>query len=321
MTPSLDVCRLFPVAPPFDEGWLAIDGEHRIYYSQRGNPHGIPALVIHGGPGSGGSAQQARFFNPARFRVIQFDQRGSGCSEPAGEIRDNTTELLVQDIDVLRRHLAIDRWLVTGGSWGAALGAVYAARYRADVTGVLLRGLFLAQQQDNQWFFQNAASAFPAAWSTFSDAAPADQRRDLLSWLHALFVKENDTAAQIRVARRWYEWEQTLGGVTAIQPPDADTLNALCRRYRVQSHYLVNQCWLGSDAVVAACAQLGVSDLPVRFVHGALDRVCPIERAMLAHKACVGSLFDVAAGAGHDPFHADMITLMRKHLDWFVQRG
>jgi len=317
MAPNSVSPGLFPAPAPFDEGWLAAGGGHRVYYSQRGNPLGIPALVIHGGPGSGSSAAQARFFDPACYRVVQFDQRGSGLSEPAGETRDNTTEQLLRDVDLLRRHLAINRWLVTGGSWGAALGAVYADRYRANVTGVLLRGIFLAQQQDIRWFFHDAASEFPAAWRTFAASAPADQRQDLLAWLHSVFT-EGDEAAQTHAARSWHAWEQTLAGNTVVQSPDAETLTALCRRYRVQSHYLVNRCWLGNDAVVTACAHLCASDFPIRFVHGELDRVCPIARARLAHIACANSTFEIAAAAGHDPFHPAMVTLTQKNLDWFV---
>lgn len=303
---------LYPVSPPFDEAWLPVSGGHRVHYTQRGSPDGIPAVVIHGGPGSGSSPQQARFFDPARFRIIQFDQRGSGLSNPPGYVMDNSTAHLLEDIDLLRRHLGISRWLVVGGSWGATLGAVYAAGYRSDVTGVVLRGLFLAGADDIRWFFQGAASEFPDAWLNFAGAAPPDRRHDLLAWLHEAFTGDIGDA-QMSAAQRWYDWERTLSTAAPGQVPDAAALRALCLRYRVQSHYLVNQCWLGDAKVIEACASL--SGFPVAFLHGELDRMCPVERARLAQQACVGSTFQLAVGAGHDPFHPAMVTLMRNALD------
>lgn len=303
---------LYSTSTPFDEGWLSVSGGHHIHYTQCGIPDGIPAVVIHGGPGSGSSPQQVGFFNPARYRIIQFDQRGCGLSYPLGETRENSTEQLLEDIDLLRRHLTVSRWLVVGGSWGATLGAVYAARYRSDVTGVVLRGLFLAEADDIRWFFQDAASEFADAWLSFAEGAPPDRRHDLLGWLHDVFTKGTEDS-QVHAAHRWHDWERTLSAVAPGQVPDAATLRALCQRYRVQSHYLVNQCWLGDAKVIEACASLG--GISVAFLHGELDRVCPVERARLAHKACAGSTFQVASGAGHDPFHPAMITLMRNWLD------
>lgn len=321
ISPNIDgtaQLALCPVPTPFDEGWLPVSGGHHIHFTQRGSPGGIPTVVIHGGPGSGSSPQQARFFDPARYRIIQFDQRGSGLSYPVGETRDNSTAYLLEDIDLLRRHLAVGRWLVVGGSWGATLGAVYAARYRSDVTGVVLRGLFLAGADDIRWFFQDAASEFPDAWSSFAEAAPPDRRHDLLAWLHDVFTKGAEDS-QMHAAQRWHEWERALSAGAPDQVPDAATLRALCLRYRVQSHYLVNQCWLGDTEVIEACASL--SGFPVVFLHGELDRVCPVERARLAQKACVGSRFQLAIGAGHDPFHPAMIGLTRNWLDRLSRRG
>lgn len=321
ITPSISSTgqlALCPVSTPFDEGWLPVSGGHHIHYTQRGSPDGIPAVVIHGGPGSGSSPQQARFFDPARYRIIQFDQRGSGLSYPLGEIRDNSTAQLLEDIDLLRRHLAASRWLVVGGSWGATLGAVYAARYRSDITGVVLRGLFLAGSDDIRWFFQDAASEFPDAWLSFAEGAPPDRRHDLLAWLHDVFTKDNESS-QMQAAQRWFDWERTLSAVAPGQVPDAATLRALCLRYRVQSHYLANQCWLGDTRVIEACASL--SGFPVAFLHGERDRVCPVERAHLAQKACAGSTFHLAIGAGHDPFHPAMIDAMRRGLIGFSTRN
>jgi proline iminopeptidase len=303
---------LYPASNPFDEGWLPVTGAHHMHYTQRGNPDGIPVVVIHGGPGSGSSPQQAGFFDPARYRIIQFDQRGSGLSYPRGLIRDNSTAHLLEDIDLLRRHLAVRRWLVVGGSWGATLGALYAAGYRSDVRGVLFRGMFLAATADIRWFFQDAASEFPEAWQRFAAGAPSDRRHELLAWYHDVFIRDFEDA-QIDAAQRWHDWERTLSAAAPAPAPDAAALRALCLRYRVQSHYLANQCWLGDTRVIEACASL--SGFPVAFLHGELDRVCRVERARLAQQACAGSTFQLASGAGHDPFHPAMVSLMRNSLD------
>jgi proline iminopeptidase len=303
---------LWPAVNPFDEAWLPASDGHRVHYTQRGNPDGIPVIVIHGGPGSGSSPQQARFFDPARYRIIQFDQRGSGLSEPPGELRANSTAHLLEDIDLLRRHLGVDRWLVVGGSWGATLGALYAAGYGSDVTGVLFRGLFLAAAADIRWFFQDAAGEFPDAWRSFAAGAPPDRRDDLLSWYHDVFSRDSGDA-KIDAAQRWHDWERTLSAAAPAPAPDAAALRALCQRYRVQSHYLVNQCWLGDTRIIEACARL--SGFPVIFLHGERDSVCPAERARLAQEACAGSRFELAIGAGHDPFHPAMVSLMRNSLN------
>ncbi|OIQ98095.1 proline iminopeptidase [mine drainage metagenome] len=309
---------LFSQEQPFDAGLLPVGDGHRLAYTQRGNPQGIPVIVLHGGPGSGSSPLQASFFDPACYRVIQFDQRGSGLSEPSGETQHNRTELLLGDIETLRHHLGITRWLVVGGSWGATLGAVYAANNRANVTGVLFRGLFLTGEDDIQWFFKDAAADYPEAWLTFSRIAPQETRDNLLPWLYIVFNQGTDRI-KTEAATAWFGWERVISGLPPTSVPEGDALHSLVQRYRLQSHYLLHRCWLGESAVLQSCANL--SGLPVLFVHGDRDKVCRPQNSIKANAVCPGSLIKWAWGAGHDPFHPAMISAMRAGLDRFSEFG
>lgn len=309
---------LFPVAPIFDQGWLDVGAGHRIYFVQRGNPQGIPAVSVHGGPGSGSSPMQSRFFDPARYRIIQFDQRGCGQSEPAGQTINNQTADLLFDMEKLRRHNAIDRWLVVGGSWGATLAAVYAAEYPAQVSGVLLRGLFLTSDNDLRWFFHDAKTLHPAAWENFARHASPPARDNLLPWLHQVFSLER-SATQAEVALAWHNWERTLSGLAPSDSSATAELDALCRRYRIQTHYLSHECWLGKASVLEACTKL--LSFPVSILHGDNDQICQPDNSRAAHQACKESKLKWAAGAGHDPFHPEMVRLMRHSLDQFAHTG
>ena len=303
---------------PFDAGYLAVGGGHRIAYEQHGNPQGIPALVLHGGPGSSSSPAQRQFFDLADYRVIQFDQRGCGRSEPAGETSHNRTDLLLDDIESLRKHLQIGHWLVVGGSWGATLAALYAAAHPVAVSGVLLRGLFLATESDVHWFFHGAASIYPNEWSAFSDPAPRNAHAELLPWLFQVFSRE-DLNLQNRVAQGWFAWESALSGSPAIAPQEGEVLHKLIQRYRVQTHYLHNRCWLAEGAILNACAQL--KTLPVCFLHGESDAICRPQSSLLAHQACPGSQLEWVKEAGHDPFHPGMRKAMSDALSRFARNG
>ena len=309
---------MFFQEPPFDAGLLPVGDGHRVAYTQRGNPQGIPVIVLHGGPGSGSSALQAGYFDPVRYRVIQFDQRGSGLSEPGGETQHNRTDLLVGDIETLRLHLGINSWLVVGGSWGATLAAVYAANNLTSVTGILLRGLFLTGEDDIQWFFKDAAADFPEAWLTFSRCAPEGARDNMLLWLYKVFDQGTDST-QKEAASAWYVWERVMSGLPAAAVPEGTAQRLLVQRYRVQSHYLLHRCWLGESVVLRACAKL--SGLPVLFLHGDRDQVCRPQNSKKAYTVCPGSLFMWARGAGHDPFHPAMISAMRTGLNRYSEFG
>lgn len=309
---------LFPLVAPYAGGFVDCGDGHALAYSERGNPVGMPLLLLHGGPGSGSSPRQAGFYDPQRFRVIQFDQRGCGDSRPAGEIRRNTTARLVADIERLRHRLGLRRWIVVGGSWGATLAAVYAARHRAVVAGVLLRGFFLAGRCEIEAFMAGARHSHPQAWSELLQAVPAWSHPRRLLWLAQLF-RGGDRATQQTVATAWANWERALGGQPTGWVPTAAEGAALCQRYRVHSHYLLHDCWLGEARLLRACRRL--AGLPVLFLHGRDDAICRPAAAGRAHRATPGSELRWVAGAGHDPFHPAMVAAMREGIMTLADGG
>ncbi|MBD5802972.1 Proline iminopeptidase [Azoarcus sp. Aa7] len=300
----------FPPIEPWQGGWLPVEGGHSIYFEQCGNPDGPPLLMLHGGPGSGCSPRMRQLFDPARFRIVLFDQRGCGRSTPRGECAHNTTADLVADIERLRRHLEVGRWLVTGGSWGAALAITYAAAHREACLGAILRGIFLTGPAELEWFFVGAGRQFPQVWQALDEATPGDRRHALA---HRLFdaVLGDDERVAAEAVRRWMQWEATLdGGAPAPLPefPDADTRAALLAKYRVQAHYLRHHCFLGETRLLELAATLG--SLPVVILHGEKDLVCRVENARRLHRAVPDSRLRIVAEAGHNPFVPSMQQAM-----------
>ncbi len=310
--------NLYPDQPAFHADRLAVGGGHSLYFEQWGRSDGQPALVLHGGPGSGASPLLRRFFDPARYRVISFDQRGSGRSTPRGATRHNHTAALLDDIEALRHALGLERWLVVGGSWGATLGAAYAAAHRECVAGVLLRGLFVPERAELEWFFQGARALFPLQWESFAAAAPRRARRDLLAWLARLFAG-NDATLQARATLAWQAWERTLSGGASQPPAEGEALAAAIDRYRVQAHFLSRRCWLDGAGTRNACARL--AGLPVQFLHGTADLVCRPGAAWQAQRCAAGSRMAWVPGAGHDPYHPAMVDAMVRALDAFAAHG
>ena len=298
-------------------GRLAVTTGHLLHWEDWGATDGVPAVLLHGGPGSGFSASLRRFFDPAHYRVVAFDQRGCGRSIPRGETRNNDTALLIGDIEALRRHLGIARWLVVGGSWGATLAIAYAAQHREVVSGVLLRGLFVPSRAELEWFFQGARVRFPAAWQGLAATAPDSARADLLTWLINVFAGQN-ALLQRQAALAWFDWEHTLAGTPRLAPLDGDLLDAALDRYRIQAHYFAHRCWLDDAGLLAACA--GMRDLPAQFLHGRDDMVCRPTAAWVAHQAMPGSHFRWIEGAGHDPFHPAMAAAMQDALEVFARQ-
>lgn len=292
----------FPAVEPWHSGLLDVGDGHAIHFEQCGRPDGLPLLVLHGGPGSGCSPRMRQLFDPTRFRTVLFDQRGCGRSTPRGERRHNTTEDLVADIERLRAHLGLERWLVTGGSWGAALAIAYAAAHRKACVGAILRGVFLTDAGDLAWFFDGAGRLFPQVWQGVDEAVPGDRHRPLEDRLFdAVLGDDEDVAAE--AVRRWMQWEATLdSGAPASLPefPDADTRAALLAKYRVQAHYLRHGCFIGEARLLELAATLG--SLPVEILHGAKDLVCRVDNARRLHAAWPGSRLQIVADAGHNPF-------------------
>lgn len=298
-------------------GRLAVDGGHVLAWQDRGPLGALPILLLHGGPGSATSPRLMHQAAVDGVRVVGFDQRGCGDSTPAGETRANDTAHLVRDIEALRVHLGIDRWLVTGGSWGATLALAYAASHPRAVRGLLLRNLFVPSPADIGWFFQGAAAQHPQAWERFAATAPAHARGDLLAWLAGVFAA-GPRPSQEQAALAWSAWECALAGAAAQSPVEGDALQALVRRYRIQAHYLANACWLGEGGLRAAA--LAVPDVPVLFVHGAQDMVCRPGSARSLQGLVRGSRLELVA-CGHDPFSPAMEAAVRGAIEAFAARG
>jgi proline iminopeptidase len=311
-------------AAAFDAGWLDVGHGHRLYYEQAGVPDGLPIVLLHGGPGSGSSARQRGIADAARWRIVQFDQRGAGRSTPGGETAHNHTDALIADIEALRETLGIERWLVGGGSWGAALALAYAARHRERASGVFLRGTFLTGPEDLDWFFRGAAAFAPEAHEAFMRIVPRRWRRNVVDWLDRCFQRGDPRCADIAAA--WQAYETVLSGdvpstsrSSASVPGEGEAATRLVAKYRVQAHYLARKCFLGEAGVLAAANAL--RGVPVALVHGERDLVCRPENAWRVHRACAGSRLAWAVGAGHSPWHPATHALSRSALDVFAESG
>jgi proline iminopeptidase len=292
---------------------LPVGGGHVMHVEEHGDPAGLPALVLHGGPGSGGSPLQRSFFDPARYRIVCPDQRGAGRSSPRGSIEDNTLAHLLADLRLLRPHLRIERWLVVGGSWGATLALLHALDQPEAVAGLLLRNVFLARSGDIDAFFLAAAGTGIPGWAALQRDAAAAQR-SLPEFLADLFAS-GPLAAQREAASSWWQAEQRLSG-QAPAPPDPTLLDRLVDRYRVQSHYLRHGCWLRQEPLLARCARLPA--VPVLILQGTDDAICPAAGARALAQVLGGRAeLRLVQGAGHDPAHPAMASAMREALRSF----
>ncbi len=325
---------LYPPIEPFDQFMLDVGGGHLLHVEQCGHPDGLPVIVLHGGPASGTSPLQRRFFDPASHRIVLFDQRGAGRSRPNGALHDNTTAHLLRDIESIRERLRIDRWLVFGGSWGASLGLAYAAVHRARCTGLLLRGSFLTGDADLDWFFGGAGMLLPVAWTRIAGALGFDPQHIgqpgagiALMDLFARQLFADDAAVAGAAANAWNAWEEALTqgwrGVAPSDPglppapspapppaPDAAAITAppalpsLLHKYRIQSHYLQHRCWLGEAELLRLARTL--DGVPTTILHGRLDWICRPANALALHRAIGGSTLRWIDAAGHSPFDAPM---------------
>lgn len=301
------------MTPAFDEGQLATGDGHRLWYAQYGNPRGLPLFWLHGGPGSGASLRHADLVDLTRYRLVLADQRGCARSLPAGGLENNHTDLLVDDVEQLRRRLGVERMLLGGGSWGATLALAYAARHGDRLLGLVLRAPFLATPAEVSGFFDT-----PQCWQAFAAIAPAPVLAPgrLLGWL-AGQLASNDAQSRRRIAAAWRRHEQALEGlpVDAAEPPD----EALVQRYRIQAHYLQHGCFLDPDALLEALGSLPA--MPVAILHGDADRVCPPANAQRLQQRLPNSRLLIVPGAGHDPFHPAMASALRLALDGFASHG
>jgi proline iminopeptidase len=291
---------LFPAIEPYRHALLPVGEGHALYYEECGNPHAVPMLFLHGGPGSGCNARQRRFFDPQSHRVILFDQRGCGRSTPLGATQANTTQHLVADIEALRRNLGIERWLVFGGSWGATLALAYAESHAEAVRGMVLRGIFLGSRAEIDAYLYALRSELPQAWASFAAAVEGD---DLLSGYHRA-IHADDRNVALRAAQAWSDWEQAVMSLGAAASPNLATSELALATARVQTHYLIQDCFLAPGQLLAAVPRL--RSIPCRIVQGGKDRVCPPAAAIALAAEWPQCRLEIIEKGGHSPFSPAM---------------
>lgn len=303
---------LYPAIEPYDSGTLTVSARHTLYYEQCGNPDGKPVVFLHGGPGGGASPASRRFFDPARYRIVLFDQRGCGRSTPHADLIDNTTWHLVEDIERLRRELAIDRWQVFGGSWGSTLALAYAQRYPERVTELVLRGIFTLRRSEMLWFYQQGASAiYPDAFEAYRDFIPEVERGDMMgAYYRRLTSDDADTC--VAAARAWARWE----GATSFLRPNSNYMTTTSGdRFalafaRIECHYFVHGGFFETDDQLLRNIDR-IRNIPAVIVHGRYDVVCPLRNAWDLHRAWPEADLQISPEAGHSAFeHANRHALI-----------
>jgi proline iminopeptidase len=290
----------YPEIEPFDSGFLQVSPLHTIYCEQIGNPKGKKAVFFHGGPGGGLDTDYRRYFDPQKWHVILFDQRGCGKSTPFAELRENTTWDLVADAERIREALGIDRWVVFGGSWGSTLGLAYAETHPDRCLGLILRGIFLLRRKELLWFYQEGANAlFPDAWEKYLAPIPPVERFDLMSAYYRRLTSP-DAAVRAEAAKAWTIWEAS----TSKLIPDETLIDRMGSESfadafaRIECHYFVHGAWLRSDAQLLEDVPK-IAHLPGVIVQGRYDVVCPATSAWDLHKAWPGADLVIVPDSGH----------------------
>jgi proline iminopeptidase len=298
---------LYPSLEPFRRGKLAVDSLHTLPWEESGNPKGIPVVFLHGGPGGGTSPRHRQFFDPAFYRIVLFDQRGAGHSTPLGELRDNTTQHLVADIETLREHLGIERWLVFGGSWGSTLALAYGEAHPERCSGFVLRGIFLGRQTELDWFMDGMGQFFPDVRKKFVDALPAAERGDLLANYYRRLT-DPDPAVHLPVAHAWSRYE---GACSSLLPnaelvAHFDNDAAALALARIEAHYFVNRIFMAEGALLENVPR--IRNLPCTIVQGRYDIVCPPVAAYDLQAAWPKAELIVVPDAGHSAWESGIVA-------------
>jgi proline iminopeptidase len=310
---------LYPEIEPFDSGILKVDGRHTLYYEQCGNPIGKPVVMLHGGPGAGCGAKMRRFHDPDKYRIVLFDQRGSGRSTPHADLVDNTTPHLVVDIEKLRAHLRIARWQVFGGSWGSTLALAYAEAHPQVVTELVLRGIFMLRRWELEWFYQKGCSQlFPDAWEKYLAAIPSVEHHDLISAYHRRLTSDDETT-RLAAARAWSVWEAS----TSFLRQDEDFIDShedarfALAFARIECHYFVNGGFFEVEDQLLRDAHR-VANIPGVIVHGRYDVVCPLANAWDLHRAWPKAKLEISPASGHSGFEVENVDALVRATDGFT---
>jgi proline iminopeptidase len=297
---------LYPAIKPYKTGMLRVSETHEIYYEECGNPKGKPAVFVHGGPGAGCDNRARSFFDPDAYRIILFDQRGCGRSKPHASLEDNTTWRLVEDMEKLRKHLSIDKWLVFGGSWGSTLGLAYSQTHPEHVSEIVLRGIFTLTQFELRWFyFEGGASAlFPDHWQNYVSAIPPAERGDMIKAFYKRLTSD-DRETRLKAARAWSIWE----AATSYLHINEENLHKWNEEEfavavaRIECHYFINRGFLETEDQLIRNVEK-IRHIPGVIVQGRYDVVCPMQTAWKLHQAWPEADFQVSPDAGHSAFEA-----------------
>lgn len=311
---------LFPAIKPFVTHTLAVDAPHVLHVEECGNPDGLPVVFIHGGPGGGCEAYHRRFFDPDIYRAVLFDQRGCGRSVPHAEVAANDTLALVADMERIREHLGIERWLLFGGSWGSTLALAYAEAHPERVLGMVLRGIFLCRPHEIRWFYQEGASRlFPDYWVEFLRPIPETERGDLLQAYHRRLFGD-DEVARMAAAKAWSRWEAR----TSTLLPRKEIVDHFSNPYtalalaRIECHYFANDSFLEANQLLRDAHR--IASIPGFIVHGRYDVVCPVENAWELHEAWPGSQLRIVPDAGHSAAEPGITDALLRALAAMAER-
>ena len=290
---------IFPEIEPNEQGILKVSSLHSIYWERSGNPKGAPILILHGGPGGGSSPTYRRYFNPSIFNIVQFDQRGCGRSTPHSELKENSTNHLIEDIEKLRRFLKIETWHVFGGSWGSTLSMIYAIEYPEKVLSLTLRGIFLCRRNELSWFYQKGASEiFPEEFDLYQSVIPENERGDLINAFYKRLIGK-DRTERAKAAYAWTRWEMNT---SFLMPKEFSNIKASNDTFsdsfaRIECHYFINNIFLEDNYILKNINK--IKDIPLAIVQGRYDIVCPMRSAWDLKQSLPSSKLYVIDNAGH----------------------
>jgi proline iminopeptidase len=297
--------NLYPEIESFNKNWIKVSDLHQIYFEECGNPKGVPIIFLHGGPGSGCNPTQRRFFDPKHYRIVLLDQRGCGRSTPQGEVRENTTDDLVSDIEALRNHLDIAKWHVFGGSWGSTLALAYALQHSSKVKSLVLRGIFLSRPTELHWFLGEVKLFFPEPWDKLCEFLPANKRHNPIEAYKAL-VFSDDSKLSIPAAISWNIFESSIMTLLPRESTDNKTNGDVeLARARVQIHYIMHHCFVGHRDLLNEAKQK-LAHIPTIIIQGRYDMVCPPQTAWELSRAMPHAEFIMVADAGHSAMEASI---------------
>ncbi len=311
---------LYPEIAPYKEFYLPVSDDHQLWVAEYGNPDGLAAVFLHGGPGAGCESYHPRFFDPDKYRIILFDQRGSGRSKPHASLHDNTTQHLIADIELIRTYLNIEKWVVFGGSWGSTLGLAYTQAYPQNVLGLVLRGIFLCRAEDIAWFYQQGASAiFPDYWRDYESIIPQQERSNMVAAYYRRLTSD-DPQQSLQAAREWSIWEgrtSTLQSKQSVTDHFGNDQVALSLA-RIECHYFMHDSFLEPNQLLRDAVRL--KQVPGYIVHGRYDVVCPISQAYALHQTWPEADYYIAPTSGHSASEPEIVSALVKATNELAQR-